>query len=273
MAASPRQEPLEVAPETFLIRAVQASLGSALSTSHNSLVIRAAEPVVVDTGMVTNRVEWFDDVFSLVEPHDVRWIYLTHDDDDHAGNLVEAIERCPNATVVMSWAAMGRACAAFGIPRARVRALDDGETLDVGDRRLRAVRPPVYDSAYTRGLLDLETRVYHAADAFCAPMPAEPVDRVDQIPVRMWEEGMAMFHHFSLCPWVAMVDEARFTAEVERLAGLDIEVIVGAHTPVITAASMERAFALLAALPSATPPPLSPSAADLLAGHGGDSGR
>ena len=123
MSNPPRQPPLEVAPETFVIRAVQSSLGGALTTSHNSLVIRATEPVIVDTGMVTNRAAWFDDVFALVEPHDVRWIYLTHDDDDHAGNLSEAIERCPNATIVMSWAAMGRTCAAFGIPRERVPAL------------------------------------------------------------------------------------------------------------------------------------------------------
>jgi len=265
--ATPRQLPLEIAPDTFLVRAVQFSLGSALSTNHNSLVIRAAEPVVVDTGMVTNRDTWFDDVFSLVEPDDVRWIYLTHDDDDHAGNLSEALERCPNATVVISWAAAGRMCAAFGIPRERIHAVDDGETLDVGDRALRAVRPPVYDSAYTRGVFDPTTRVLHAADAFCAPMPAEPVDHVDQIPVEMWEPGFAMFHHFSLCPWVAMVDETRFRAEVGKLAALDAEVIVAAHTPVISGPSIERAFGLLAALPSTVPPPLAPGGGVLVAGH------
>jgi flavorubredoxin len=268
---TPRQAPLEVAPDTFLIRAVQLSLGSSLSTNHNSLVIRAAEPVVVDTGMVTNRTEWFEDVFSLVDPGDVRWIYLTHDDDDHSGNISEAMERCPNATIVMSWAAMGRTCAAFDIPRERVRPVDDGETFDVGDRTLRAIRPPVYDSAYTRGLLDPKTRVYHAADAFCTPMPAEPVDRVDEIPVRMWEEGFALFHHASLCPWVAMVDEAKFTAEVRTLAGIEADVVVGAHTPVISGSSIARALELLAALPSATPPPLSPSAGELVAGHGGEA--
>ena len=260
-----RQAPLEVAPETFLIRAVQSSLGGALTTSHNSLVIRAAQPVVVDTSMVSFRSEWFDDVFSLVEPEDVRWLYLTHDDDDHAGNLVEALERCPNATVVTSWAGSGRMCAAFGIPIDRVRTVDDGETFDVGDRALVAVRPPVYDSAYTRGLFDPTTRVLHAADAFCTPMPATPVDRVDEIPVRMWEEGMAMFHYASLCPWLWMVDEARFRPEVERLAALEAEVIVSAHSPVIAKSSMARAFALLAALPSTVPARLSLEAGVALA--------
>jgi flavorubredoxin len=255
----PRQAPLEVARDTFLIRAVQSSLGGSTTTSHNSLVIRAAEPVIVDTGMVTNRAEFFDDLFSLVEPDDVRWLYLTHDDDDHSGNLLEALARCPNATVVTSWAASGRMCAAFGIPPERVRTVDDGETLEVGDRSLRAIRPPVYDSAYTRGVFDPTTRVYHAADAFCTPMPAMPVDRVDEIPARMWEEGMAMFSYASLCPWIAMVDEAKFTPQVERLAALGAEVIVGAHTPVISGSSIERAFELLAALPSTSPTPLRPT--------------
>jgi flavorubredoxin len=264
---TPRQPPLQVAPETFLVRAVQRSLGSALTTNHNSLVIRAAEPVIVDTGMVTNRVEWLEDVFALVEPQDVRWIYLTHDDDDHSGNLSEAIDRCPNATIVMSWAAMGRTCAAFDIPRERVQPVDDGQTFDAGDRTLRAVRPPVYDSAYTRGLFDPTTRVLHAADAFCAPMPAEPVDRVDQIPVQMWEEGFALFHHASLCPWVTIVDEGKFAAEVRRLAAIGADLIVGSHTPVITGPSIARAFELLAGLPSATPPPLSVNAGELVAGH------
>ena len=264
---TPRQQPLEVARDTFLIRAVQLSLGRALSTHHNSLVIRAAEPVIVDTGMVTDRATWFDDVGSLVDPDDVRWLYLTHDDDDHSGNLTEALARFPNATLVISWAACGRMCAAFGIPRERILTVDDGESFDVGDRSLRAIRPPVYDSAYTRGLFDPTTRVYHAADAFCAPMPAVPVDHVDQIPVEMWEAGFAMFHHYSLCPWVTMVDDAKYRSEVERLAGLGAEVIVGAHTPVITGASIGRAFELLAELPTATPPPLSPGGGQLLAGH------
>ena len=115
---------------------------------------------------------------------------------------------------------------------------------------------PVYDSAYTRGLFDPTTRVYHAADAFCTPMPAVPVDRVDEIPPQLWEEGMAMFSHASLCPWIAMVDETKFRPQVERLAAVGADVIVGAHTPVITGSSVARAFELLAALPSTVPTPL-----------------
>lgn len=269
MTSSLRQPPLEVAPETFLVRANQHSLGGSVSTSMNSLVIRAAEPVIVDTGMVTDRAPFFEDVFSLVDPDDVRWIFLTHDDDDHSGNLVEALERCSNAMVVMSWAARGRTCAAFGIPHERVRTVDHEQGLDVGDRTLQALRPPVYDNAYTRGLFDPTTRVYFAADAFCAPMPAEPVDRVDEMPAQMWAEGFALFHHNSLCPWIKMVDTAKYEAEVAKLAAVGAEVITSAHGPTITATSLDRAFDLLAGLPSAVTQPLSDASGEQIAGGAG----
>lgn len=252
--ALPRQRPLEVAPETFVIRASMPA-GGAL-TSLNSMIIRGAEPIIVDTGDVTGRETWFEDVFSLVEPGEVRWIFLTHGDSDHSGNLVEALERCPNATMIITRGESFRLSPFFGIPLDRMRPIDEGEALDVGDRTLRPLRPPVYDSPYTRGLFDPRTNVYYASDAFCSPMPAEPVDTVADMPARMWTEGMARFHHHALCPWIAMVDQAKFHDEVRKLSGLGIEVIVGSHTAVINGSAVARAFEEMAKLPTATPPPI-----------------
>jgi len=80
-----------------------------------------------------------------------------------------------------------------------------------------------------------------------------------------------MFHYASLCPWLWLVDEAKFRPEVERLAALGAEVIVSAHSPVITESSMARAFALLASLPSTLPARLSLEAgASLAAAHRGE---
>lgn len=250
----PRQKPLEVAPETFVIRALTPSVGGTW-TNLNAMVIRAAEPVIVDTGMVTSRDSWFEDVFSLVTPDEVRWIFVSHIDTDHAGNLIEALALCPNARMITTPGESWRASASLGIPLERMRLVDHGESFDAGDRTLRSLRPPVYDSPYTRGLFDETTGVYYASDAFCAPMSKEPVDWVAEMPERMWAEGMARFHYSSLCPWVAMVDRSAFRAEVDRLAALGVEAIVGAHTPAIGKRSIAKAFELLAGLPDARPAP------------------
>jgi hypothetical protein len=99
--------------------------------------------------------------------------------------------------------------------------------------------------------------VYYAADAFCSPMPAEPVDWVDEMPAELWSEGFAFFHHNSLCPWITMVDQAKYDAEVAKLAALGAEVITSSHSASIRASSMDRAFELLLGLPSAVTRPLS----------------
>src|ERR1041384_3680900 len=99
-----RVPPPKVAPGTYVIHEVQHALGEPLSVYLNSLVIQAAEPVIVDTGTARNRDAWLEDVFQLVEPDDVRWVFLSHDDADHTGNLTEVLEACPKAELVASWA-------------------------------------------------------------------------------------------------------------------------------------------------------------------------
>lgn len=43
---------------------------------------------------------------SFVRADQVRWVFLSHDDHDHVGNLLEVLDQCPNATLV---AAVGSA--------------------------------------------------------------------------------------------------------------------------------------------------------------------
>lgn len=254
-APAPRQLPLEVARDTFVIRAVVPSVAGSF-TNMNSMVILGPEPVLVDTGMAVHRETWFADVFSLVAPEDVRWIFVTHLDADHSGNALEALARCANATVVTSTGEAYRAGAALGVPAGRLRVLGADEHLDAGGRVLRVSRPPVYDSPYTRALHDPSTGVYYASDAFCAPMPEGPVDWCDEIAPILWDKGMASFHHHTVAPWLALADPARFRAEVDKVAALDPSVIVSSHAAPIGRGAVPRALAQMAALPSTVPVPL-----------------
>jgi len=129
-----------------VIHSVQPALGAPLFVQLNSMVIRGAEPMIVDTGTIANRTQWLEDAFSLVEPEDVRWVFLSHDDVDHAGNLDEVMTACPNATLVCTWAIVERHTNAFDFPLHRCRWIMDGDSLDIGDRTLHAIRPPVFDS-------------------------------------------------------------------------------------------------------------------------------
>jgi hypothetical protein len=144
---------------------------------------------------------------------------------------------------------------AFQFPLDRCRWVNADETIDAGDRQLVAVRPPVYDSPTTRGLLDQRSGIYWGVDAFATPCPGDPVPTVADLDRGFWAEGMAMFVHNALSPWLGLVDPMRYAAEVDRVHAMRMTAVVTAHSPLIGTASIDDAFRLLRDLPAVPAPP------------------
>lgn len=245
-----RLAPIEIAPDTFVIQDAYCPPGAPAAVHMNAMLIRGAEPVVVDTGTPLNRAGYLDDLFSLVDPADVRWVFVSHDDVDHYGNLHEVMAACPNATLVASWFLCDRiAVERLDVPPFRWRWLNDGETLDVGDRTLVAVRPPLYDSPTTRGLFDPTTGVYWAADCYATPV-ATPTAFVDEIDPDAWASGFLQFQTWN-SPWASMLDATRYAEACATVERLGVTTIATCHSPTIGASQVERAFELLRAVPDA----------------------
>lgn len=247
----PRFEPTQIAPETFLIHDHQGEGTDWVSL--NSMVIRAAEPVVVDTGMMENREQYLEDVFSLVEPEDIRWVFISHDDVDHTGNVNALMDAAPNATLVIDWFMQERMGASLDVPASRWRWVQDGDRLDVGDRTLGIVRPPVFDSGTTRGLFDPLTEVYWGSDAFATGMPT-PVRDVAELELAPWLEGIHILARY-ISPWLTLVDEAKFQRTVDRIDSLGPKVLAGCHTPAVSAGYVADAIAATRTAPWAVVPP------------------
>jgi flavorubredoxin len=248
-----RFEPTLVAPDTYLVHDHQGEGTEPVSVPLNTMVIRGAEPVVVDTGVIENREQYLADVFSLVEPEDIRWVFISHDDVDHTGNLNALMELAPNATLVIDWFMQERMGATLEVPASRWRWVQDGDGLDVGDRTLHVVRPPVFDSGTTRGLFDPTTGVYWGSDAFASPMPT-PVRHAADIELGPWIEGIHTFARY-ISPWLTLVDPARFQRTVDRIEALRPTVLAGCHSAAITHDRVGEALDATRTAPWATIPP------------------
>src|SRR5690606_20571109 len=112
------RDPYRVAPDTWVIpELVPAAPGTLVPLT--SLVITGAEPIIVDTGNELSRREWLDAAFSVVDPNDVKWVFLSHDDHDHSGNLTAVLELCPNATLVTTHFTVERTAPALYLSAAR----------------------------------------------------------------------------------------------------------------------------------------------------------
>jgi flavorubredoxin len=245
-------EPLKVAEDTYLIRSTFNEGKAPMFAYVNSMVITGKQPVIVDTGTVANREDWLNDVFSLVDPKDVRWLFISHDDHDHIGNLPEALALCPNATLVSSWFQCERLAGDLSLPIDRMIWVDDGGTFDAGDRVFAAIRPPLFDSPTTRGLYDPKTGVYWGADSFAAPV-AGPMDDVSGFHPEEWLQGFAMFN-IGNSPWMEMVDAVKFNKSVQRVASLHPRVIAAGHTPAILGPYVTSALDMTFNLPGQQAP-------------------
>lgn len=160
---------------------------------------------------------------------------------------------CPNATMIANWFLCERLAAeGLDVPPTRWRWLGDGESLDVGDRTVTAVRPPLYDSPTTRGLFDQRTGVYWAADCY-----ATSVERgtayVSDLDPGFWSEGFATFQIWN-SPWVTMTDPRAFGEACRRIEQLEPTTIATAHGPTIGAASVAEAHAMMRTLPGCVAP-------------------
>ncbi|MGZ4715200.1 MAG: MBL fold metallo-hydrolase, partial [Acidimicrobiales bacterium] len=244
-----------LAPETFLVRLLAGEGLLPELVSLNTLVIRGAEPVLVDTGAALVRSEWLDRTFELVDPADVRWVFLSHDDVDHVGNLGDVLDRCPNATLVTNWFTVERMSGGGDLlPLERVRILNPGDSLVTADRTFTASVPPTFDSPTTRGLLDTSTGVYWAADSFAVGVPHE-VERAGDLELEPFRESFLQAQRM-LSPWHQWLDPGRYSAHVGELRTADIGVAVGAHGPAFDGDRMRTAFDLFELLAILPPAPL-----------------
>jgi flavorubredoxin len=239
-------EPYRIAEETYVLPHIL-PLGPIGSTNLNALVVRGKEPIVVDTSASAFRGAYLDQLWSLVDPKDVRWIYISHDDNDHVGNLAEVLEMAPNAQLITTGWMAERLSFDFTVPLQRMRWVNDGEKIQIADRTLYAVRPPIFDSPVTRGMFDSKTGVFWGGDSFGTIFP-EPVQNAADVPAESYRMG---FHAIAslVSPWHLLLDQAKYERHIERVIELPINVIASAHGPATYRDMIPTAVELLREMP------------------------
>jgi hypothetical protein len=249
----------KVAPDTYVVHQIAGEGLGPVAVYMNSMVITGDEPVIVDTGVAVTRTEWLERTFELVDPADVRWIYLSHDDSDHTGNLLQVLDLCRNATLVTNWFSVERMAGDVMLPLDRMQWINDGDSFGTNDR-FHAVLPPTFDSPTTRGLFDTRTNVYWAADSFATAFPFE-VESIRDLPPGAFREGFLAVQRM-VSVWHRWLDPVRYGAHLDRVAALGAEVVAGGHAITLHGDQIASGFELLRELPY-LPPIQWPTGADL----------
>lgn len=191
-------------------------------------VLHAAEPVLVDTGLGAMEADFMTALRGAIDPKDLRWIWITHTDADHVGNLAAVLREAPQATVVTTFIGMAK-MGLLQLETPRIRLLNPGETLNVGDRELLAAAPPTFDAPETTGFLDRKTGVLFSADSFGALLEAPALDAADIDPAKL-RDGMTTWATID-APWLRWTDRERYGASLDAVRSLDPSVVLSSHLP------------------------------------------
>ena len=218
------------APDTWVLPSYVPVPGLGLIVV-NSYLIESREPVLVDTGMPVVRQGFLEHLWSLIEPSKLRWILLTHDDIDHTGSLIEVLGAATNATLVTQFIGYARLETAYHMRPERVHLFNPGQSIDVGDRTLGVMRPPLFDSPATSAYFDPKSGVLFSADAFGAFISCLAEDVID-VPQADLAQGFEVFNRGNH-PWSAWADKAKIAGVLNDIESLNPAVIASCHSPMV----------------------------------------
>ncbi len=226
----------------------------------NAFVIKSKEPVLVDTGAAGESDAFMKALESIIDPRDLRWIWLTHDDSDHVGNMQRVLGAAPRARLAANALAIMRMSASWQVPMDRVYWLNPGDSIAVGDRKLTAVRPPLFDNPSSIGVYDDRSQSLFSVDCFGGIVQRLAQDAAD-IEAEELTRGMIAWSTADT-PWVHLVEPGKFKGTVDAIRRMSPKTILSSHLAPARGKT-EGFLEMLATLP-ASPPFIPPDESVLL---------
>jgi flavorubredoxin len=156
---------------------------------------------------------------------------MSHEDRDHSGSIMQIWDRCPNAKLITNFLGLGKLGEEFSFPLDRIYFLNDGDSLDIGDRTVTAIRPPLYDSGATRGLWDPSTELYFSADCFGIVSDEHP-QFADEMQESTYQDAFYWMNRANHI-WFEHIRQDAMDEAAEIIRKLGAKTIVSGHGPTI----------------------------------------
>jgi len=224
-------EVMEIKPDVYWIGVKDAELRvfddlfpTKYGTTYNSYLVKGKDRIaIIDTVKGKRSEEYLAKIKQLVDPKDVDYYIVNHTEPDHSGSLEMMLRQSPKAVVFSTQAAKTFLGNLIHTPF-ESRVVKDGETIDLGGRKLRFIIAPFLHWPDTMFTLLEEDGVLFTCDAFGAHYCGNSIyaDEVGD-----FTDEMKFYFDCLVRPF-----KDKALSAIEKVSGERIEMICPSHGPI-----------------------------------------
>jgi len=224
---------VEIAPSIFWVGAVDwhrrvfdALIPLPYGTTYNSyLVVGKDKIALVDTVNPGFAGVLFEKIEKIVKPEKIDYVIMNHAEPDHAGGIPAVLSKAKNAKLVTTIKGVEMAEAFYGVPSEEIKAVKEGDTLDLGGKTLRFIDAPWLHWPETMFTFCQEDGVLMPCDFFGSHLASDRIfdDEVSDILIPEAKRYYAEI----MMPFLQFVVKA-----LDKVKGMDIKMIAPSHGPI-----------------------------------------
>ena len=198
--------------------------------SYNSYVITDGKIAVMDTVDAAFTHEWLDNLETVLKGRKPDYLVIQHMEPDHSAMIARMMADYPEMKIVAS------AIAVRMLPQffddvdfsGRTIAVAEGDTLDLGSRKLQFIMAPMIHWPEVMMSYDAAEGILFSADAFGKFGALSRTGGLQGVSLQVWRSE-ARRYYFNIC--------GKYGPQVQKLLGkaaaLDIRMICPLHGPVL----------------------------------------
>lgn len=199
-------------------------------TSYNAFLVKGEKTALIDTVHPRFFDEYLENIQSVVDLSEIDYVIMNHNEPDHSGSLARLVEAAPQVQILSSQAGAIYLKNITNKTLLNLRAVKDGETLDLGAGRvLTFVNAPFLhwpDSMFTWLASEKIAFTCDFLGAhFCEP---RMLDSRISYPAR-YQEAFRGYFDAIFAPFKPYVLKG-----LEKLNALDAQYVCTSHGPILT---------------------------------------
>ena len=191
-------------------------------TSYNAYLVQGSEKTALIDSTEPQMMDGF--MAALDDLPAVDYLVSNHAEQDHSGTLPQLLARYPGAQVVASPKAKPMLVDLLHLPEEAIVAVEDGDTISLGDRTLEFVHTPWVHWPETMSTYLREEAILFSCDFFGSHLATAELFVGDE---RMVYEGAKRYYAEIMMPFARQIRR-----NLEKLEKYDIAFIAPSHGPV-----------------------------------------